>query len=383
MITTTWAEVDRKIGFGITLCGLSILLLNAGTFSAQVSQFDSWWVALATLVPALQVLGAAGWSRLPAVGLRAIWMVQPVVLFVALLLGHAAWHGEAAGMPQVSIWLLDAPVVGVLALAVRLPYALVVVALLAAAPPLSSLIFLGTISPSLLATAFAHTSNVIYVMLALVLRHQMDRLSRAQEVADRLQAEQQRARTQSADFADFARTVHDEVLATFAAALHFEGEPPALVRKSAATALQALHRPHQLPDLAQGSLELRADQAEQLIIDLIRAAAPELLLGSTTGEGTVSSAAAGAVGLAAAEAARNAVRHAGAGSGAVSVDEGAIQVEIADSGVGFDPERVPAGRFGVRESIVRRIEELDGGRAAFDTGADGTTVVLQWTRRRG
>lgn len=197
MITTTWAEVDRKIGFGITLCGLSILLLNAGTFSAQVSQFDSWWVALATLVPALQVLGAAGWSRLPAVGLRAIWMVQPVVLFVALLLGHAAWHGEAAGMPQVSIWLLDAPVVGVLALAVRLPYALVVVALLAAAPPLSSLIFLGTISPSLLATAFAHTSNVIYVMLALVLRHQMDRLSRAQEVAARLQAEQQRARTQS------------------------------------------------------------------------------------------------------------------------------------------------------------------------------------------
>lgn len=97
----------------------------------------------------------------------------------------------------------------------------------------------------------------------------------------------------------------------------------------------------------------------------------------------MSSAAAGAVGLAAAEAARNAVRHAGAGSGAVSVDEGAIQVEIADSGVGFDPERVPAGRFGVRESIVRRIEELDGGRAAFDTGADGTTVVLQWTRRRG
>ena len=65
------------------------------------------------------------------------------------------------------------------------------------------------------------------------------------------------------------------------------------------------------------------------------------------------------------------------------VGEGQRVAIIAGSGVGFDPERVPAGRFGVRESIVRRIEELDGGRAAFDTGADGTTVVLQWTRRRG
>ncbi|MFT3970730.1 MAG: ATP-binding protein [Micropruina sp.] len=383
MITTTWVEVDRRIGLGVTLCGLCVLLLNSLVLSAQVVWFDTWWVALAAVVPALQLLTAIAWSRLAPGVLRAIWMAQPAILFVALVLSYAAWYGAIPEPTNVSIWLLDAPVLALLALTLRLPYVLAATALLAAAPPLSSLLFLGTIAPSLLATGFAHASNVIYVMLALVLRHQLDRLSRAQEVATRLQIEQQNARTRSADFADFARTVHDEVLAAFAAALHFEAEPPEVVRRSAAVGLQALARRRQLPDLSVEAVELCADDAEQLILDLLAAAAPDVQLHSAAGTGTVPSVTAGALGLAAAEAARNAVRHAGGGAATVWVDDGTVRVTIADSGGGFEPEHVPAGRFGVRESIVRRVEELDGGRVAFETGAGGTTVVLEWMRPRG
>ncbi len=383
MVTTTWAEVDRRIGFGITLCGLCILVLNSLVLSVHAPEFDAWWLALAAVVPVLHLVTALGWSRLSPTVLRAVWLTQPVILFLALLFGQAAWNGAAPGPTNVSIWLLDAPVLAVLALALRLPYVLVATALLAAAPPLSSLIFLGAIPPSLLAAGLVHASNVIFVMLALVLRHQMDRLSRAQEVAARLQVEQDSARTQSADFADFARTVHDEVLATFAAALHFDGEPPDLVRRSAGAGLQALARRRQLPDLPPDAVELRAEDAERLILDLIAAAVPDVVLHSSAGAGTVPSVAAGALGLAATEAARNAVRHTGAGLATVRVEDGAVQVWVTDSGGGFDLERVPAGRFGVRESIVRRIEELDGGRVVFETGTGGTTVVLEWTRPRG
>lgn len=338
MVTTTWAEVDRKIGFGMTLCGLCILVLNSLVLSVHAPQFDAWWLALAAVVPVLHLVTALGWSRLSPTVLRAVWLTQPVILFLVLLFGQAAWNGAAPGPTSVSIWLLDAPVLAVLALALRLPYVLVATALLAAAPPLSSLIFLGTIPPSLIANGFAHASNFIYVMLTLVLRHQMDRLSRAEEVATRLQAEQNCVRTQSADFAEFARTVHDEVLATFAGALHFEAEPPELVRRSAAAGLEALARRRQLPDLPPDAVELGAEDAEQLILDLIAAAAPDVRRRhSCAREGSVPSVTAGAVGLAAAEAARNAVRHTGAGTATVRVDDGAVQVKIADSGGGFDP----------------------------------------------
>lgn len=381
MFTQPWSPVDRKIGLGIAVCGLVIALLNSVAFAEQANRFAPWWVLLACAVVLLQSVTVVGWSRFPPAALRAIWIAQPPILLLVLLLAYLAWDGSTADPPSPQVWLLDSTLVAAMALAVRLPYVISMTLLLAAAIPVSTWVFLGTVPASVLAWGFVHASNVIYVMIAVVLRQQMDKLSRAHLVAERVRAEEERLRAESAEFERFARTVHDDVLSSFAAALQFNGEPPLLLRRGAAAALQAIRREGREPDA--GPIELACEDARQLILDLIGSAAPAVEMRSTMLPGQVSSSAASALGLAAAEAARNAVRHAGGGSGAVVLGDGSISVTIVDSGPGFDPAQIPSGRFGIRESIVKRIENVDQGSVAFNSGPNGTTVVMGWTRSRG
>lgn len=61
-----------------------------------------------------------------------------------------------------------------------------------------------------------------------------------------------------------------------------------------------------------------------------------------------------------------------------SRSEGGCTIEIADSGVGFDPDTVPGGRLGLRISIVERMSSA-GGVAHIATGiGHGTTITLDW-----
>lgn len=381
MFTKPWSVVDRKIGLGIAVCALAVALFNATGFLHRADEFAIWWNILAVCVVVLPLVAAVGWSRLPASALRALWITQPFLLLITLLLTYLAWEGGAAVLPSPQGWLLDATILAAMALVVRLPYVLAMMLALAAVVPLSALIFLGTIPTLVLSWGFVHASNIIYVMLALVLREQMNSLHRARATAAQLQAEGERIRGEFEAFEGFARTVHDEVLATFAAALQFSGEPPPLLRQSAATALQALARDQR--ERSPEPIELSGEDAVQLIRDLIGAAAPGVELTSSHASSTVSSAAASAVGLAAAEAARNASRHAGGGTGVVLVGDGSIRVTIIDAGPGFDLATVTAGHFGIRDSIIRRVEELDQGKVAFDSGPGGTTVVMRWNRPPG
>ena len=218
------------------------------------------------------------------------------------------------------------------------------------------------------------------ILLVFVVRQQLRRLSRARTVAEKLESEGRRAQEESAGFPEFARMVHDEVLASFATALRFEGAPPDAVRASAAAALRALGRSDAVTAGSEESIALAADDAGRLILDLVEASSPDVPMLLSTEPGTVPAAAAEAVGLATAEAARNALRHAGGGSGSVMVSDGSIRVTISDAGGGFDPRGVPGDRFGVRESILGRLDGLEGGRVLIDSDGTGTSVVMRWTR---
>ncbi|WP_366518599.1 ATP-binding protein, partial [Herbiconiux sp.] len=80
------------------------------------------------------------------------------------------------------------------------------------------------------------------------------------------------------------------------------------------------------------------------------------------------------------QALRNSSRHApGAARGVVLVrsDDG-IRVDVVDDGPGFDPAEIADDRLGIRQSIVARMERLDGGSAEIDSAPGrGTTVRLQ------
>jgi signal transduction histidine kinase len=78
------------------------------------------------------------------------------------------------------------------------------------------------------------------------------------------------------------------------------------------------------------------------------------------------------------EACTNAAKHAGVTELAVyvEVEPDAVTVFVRDRGVGFDPDRVPGDRRGIRESIAGRLERHGGhGRVHTAPGA-GTEVEL-------
>ncbi|WP_336204214.1 sensor histidine kinase [Nonomuraea sp. LPB2021202275-12-8] len=57
---------------------------------------------------------------------------------------------------------------------------------------------------------------------------------------------------------------------------------------------------------------------------------------------------------------------------------GEIRVEIADEGGGFDQDRLPPDRFGVRGSILDTMRSLPNGGAEISSGGQGTRVSLWW-----
>jgi signal transduction histidine kinase len=85
---------------------------------------------------------------------------------------------------------------------------------------------------------------------------------------------------------------------------------------------------------------------------------------------------------AAREALVNAAKFAGDGPVALyaEVDPERIEVFVRDRGPGFDPDRVPADRRGVRESIVGRMERHGGRAVVHSAPGEGTEVELVMKR---
>ena len=84
------------------------------------------------------------------------------------------------------------------------------------------------------------------------------------------------------------------------------------------------------------------------------------------------------------EACVNAAKHAGVSSVVVYVEVEANEVLafIRDRGRGFDPERVPADRHGIRDSMVARLARHDGRARVLSAPGEGTEVELCVPRRR-
>ncbi len=377
-MTIPWNEVDRKVGMAIAVIGMVMVTFNLPAFVNEVQIFATWWIALSAVVPSLQLGSAVFWRQLPVSVLRAVWLVQPVALYAVLVLTYLAWNGQGTDVPSPLVWLLDTTVLTALALVLRLRCVLVVAFALAASMPLSAMLFLGDVPASVVSWGLMHAASFMYVMLLLALRRQMIELTQARALAKTLVAEEEKEFSRSRALDRFARTVHDEVLATFAAAIHFSGEPPLLLRKSAVTALAEMDRDDEgeLPP----PVELGSDDAARLISDLLCSRAPGVEIRAMSYPGTVSSAAVGAVGLASAEAARNALMHGRGAEVVIKASSGALEVKVTDHGEGFDASSIQAGRMGVRQSIMGRMEQLDGGRWEIDSDAFGTIVMLTWNR---
>ncbi|WP_157427442.1 sensor histidine kinase [Agromyces salentinus] len=79
-----------------------------------------------------------------------------------------------------------------------------------------------------------------------------------------------------------------------------------------------------------------------------------------------------------AECLRNVARHANVREAELIIGNGGREVTVAvmDAGVGFDPERVPADRRGIRFGVRERLERHGGSARVWSAIGIGTTVVL-------
>ncbi len=181
--------------------------------------------------------------------------------------------------------------------------------------------------------------------------------------------------------ARFAGLIHDNVLSTLLDAAR--GNDPDALSRAAARTLR------QLDDTAHDAAD---DVTAWATIESVRAATAAA--GDFTVEADIAARAGAlprevvtALSAAAAEAARNSMRHAAIDGRAVSrtlavaVDGHGATVRIADDGAGFDPRRVGADRLGIRHSIVARMHRVPGGDAVIDARpGHGCEVVLRWMR---
>lgn len=185
----------------------------------------------------------------------------------------------------------------------------------------------------------------------------------------RVDAERHRAEAR----ADMAAHLHDSVLQTLALIQRQSDD-------SAAVAQLARRQERELRTWLYGETARAASlrsALQQLALDVEGRFAVDVEL-VCVGDATVDDRVEALI-QAAGEAVTNAAKHSGADRIDVyaEVDDGAIEVFIRDRGKGFDPDQVPDGRMGVRESIRARMERYGGSAMVRSEPGEGTNVKLE------
>ncbi|MET8908281.1 ATP-binding protein [Micromonospora sp. NPDC004551] len=172
------------------------------------------------------------------------------------------------------------------------------------------------------------------------------------------------------------RDLHDTVLATLTmVGLGAVPGPSAALRERCAADLRTL----------TALADARATPAGAVALDerlrAVLARLPELTVDATLAPCRVPAAVGAALADSAAAALANVVRHAPGATATLRLapDAGAVVVEVADDGPGFDPATVPAHRYGLRESIHGRMSAVGGRAVVTSAPGAGTRIRLEWS----
>ncbi|MGP9489138.1 sensor histidine kinase, partial [Glutamicibacter sp. AOP5-A2-7] len=182
-------------------------------------------------------------------------------------------------------------------------------------------------------------------------------------------------RQAAAQRADFAAHLHDSVLQTLAVIQKRSDDPAALrtLARVQERELRAwLYETEELDEKdVVVEIQTEADNVEKLMLRDVDV----ITVGNARGfDGQQSLVAASR------EAMMNAAKHAeGRISVYVECSELLIEVFIRDRGRGFDVDGIDRDRYGVRESIIGRMQRA-GGQAAIRSGETGTEVELKMPR---
>lgn len=373
------AGIERRLGWLFALGGCIVILDQTIFKLHELALWAPWWNAAALVLIAGIVVLAAGGLFLPPSVLRVLWWSLPILYVVLQLLWAFAFRGPDLTDAVPWTWTVEPPVVTLLLLVLR-PAAAIGASLgISLAPMIAGLAFLGEVPHAVLRETPIQLANVVYVAIFLGVYLQL-RMLRAQELEVRGQREQQtRAAALAAEHARVSRVVHDEVLSALAAAIQTEGSPPMVLKRAAAGALAALDESIDHTSVQSGALSVQDAMDE--IVAVLRAIDGDFALRVDLSSGSMPRDVTRAASLAAAEALRNSLRHAGPGARRevrLELSDHRMRVTIFDDGVGFDTGYAREG-MGIPESIERRMLEVGGSAVIRSHRGAGTEVRLSWS----
>ncbi|SDD14646.1 sensor histidine kinase [Rhodococcus tukisamuensis] len=360
-----------------------VLLLPA--IVSQAHLMDRWWTPTAAVAVFGSGLALVAASFLPDTRiLRAAGGTAALVYLLALAAWPLAWNGLSPA-DGAGIWLSTFPGLASLAAlaAWRPAYAFAHVVIACTGVHLvNSAARSGHITilliPDIAFTVMFCTLFVGAAAMALRTGRVLDATTDATHAAAAAAAAQH-ARTVERE--RFDALIHDGVMSTLLSASR-QGATPSIARQSAATmrqldALRSGPGPHERFDEAEVLSHLRTaatEVDEDATLQMLRH--PESAALSMPAD------AVRAMGAALAEALRNSIAHAGPDAHravVVTIAPDRVGIRIADNGIGFDPDSIPAHRLGLAVSIRARMGQVPGGSALIDSRpADGTRIHLTW-----
>jgi histidine kinase/DNA gyrase B/HSP90-like ATPase len=366
-----------RTGLARMAAGLRAAVGTAAVASALVGARTSvswWWLApaVAAVICWTAFYVVVAWTR--GLGARLIGADVVLMAVLCLVLGKVV-------PPQA--------VSGTLNWVSNIASMVVVSAQLAGLPAVSIPAGLGVTASYVAGTRFAHVGDS-GVSAALVLGSQtllaaavMAVAMRAERGAVRVFAELE-AETEAAEVAAARReeerfhqgVVHNGPLTVLAMALDASGyQLSTTLRQRAALTRERLMRlgtTSRADDLA-----VRLDERLAQVVLWYQ---PSLKITAALPPSSVPANAADAFAEAAGEAFENIVRHAGVTQARIELrDDGhSVQVQITDSGRGFDTALVPAYGFGLRKGLAGRMAAVGGSATIGSAPGAGTIVLLEW-----
>ena len=383
-------SVDRRVTAMAAVLGVLMLLASLPMAADQQAWADpAWWAASIGYGLAIVLLAPAG-AWLPLLAVRALWWLYPLV---GLALTVTWVLTRAPGAPPAAwTWGVEPLAVGLAAFAWRPPVAVGYAVIGALSVPVVVWLAEGAVPPGLAEQSLLHLGNVLFVMIFCAMRRHLTQVAQAArgtvEGGRELAVMEAWARRRE----QVAAVVHDEVLSTLTVAARTAGPPPPALRAAAARGVELLDRgvqPFGAADLVPAAALMaglrRLCDEHGVVLTGPAPLTPGVAGAHRPSWPEVPAAVLSALLAASGEAVRNSVRHAGRDDVHRRLDvrpiADGVEVSVRDDGRGFDPDAVPPGRMGVRDSILGRIRAVPGGAGTVESSpAGGTVVTLRWLR---
>jgi signal transduction histidine kinase len=372
------STIDRQLGWLISLGGCIVILDQTVFRLSELGDWSPWWNGGSLLVAAGVIVLAIGGQHLPKRALVVMWWVLPILYTLLQATWMIGYRGADPNAAVPWLWTIEPPIVTLLLLILRPVAAVVTSLLISLTPAISSLVVMGAIPFGIDRETPNQLGNVVYVVIFIGVRLQLKRLHAVEAESRSQQRRQVRKAVVADQQARLSRLVHDEVLSVLSTAMQADGPPAEVLRAAAGRAITALEE--SAGSEQNGAALIPVRDAAAAIAGSLRLVDDCLELETRISDGVIRRDVVTAVSLAAGEALRNSLRHAGASASRrvyLAASPDAMRVTIADDGVGFAKDADHHG-MGIPESIERRMSECGGLAVVKSAQGQGTEVTLLW-----